>query len=1258
MVRWTDGNSGHEQYHVRITVDGGREFDVFIRHLNGEKAESRLRKELAAYQLNGMIGFDNGFPATSVRSFEHEGKTKFGAVQVDAGEPFDFFIRRMAHERFGDSSSDNVVKLIHEDANVRREVEQAFIERLVYGDTDNHADNFLGRHDRDGRLRIVNIDLDYGFSDLSFPFWQSLGTHGVNRKLHLEFSERPISAEIRGKLSEFIAKYDNPTGLVKLRELGLSAVEVDAMMSRTRWLAENGVFPKAFKPSELDHIQSEHLERELGRVPEPRSAFPVADNHDLAFSLRRGDSAEPLRGREEVAARYEAVRAREGVRVEDRLAANEPMQRFFAELQRATTGWPDSRVQIELANRTFEQQKAAYASYKTARNDAARKLAAELGIPLDKALEIIRGRVREEARSKQDRKSDAALAYIEMVKARNNNARAVAGINEVVAKRLDSIRPQLDALARELGLPPYLVMSKVMGSSPESYQVGIGAIRLSPEDFLVQARHGELIRNLYHESVHASQDVQVIRLASENVMSREGESGVVNPLDRLADISAEYQRLTGRGDNVNATTATREAHETLLRNTLSMPENLLPLSDGQRTRAEQLAKSFESLRTSDYERNVQHSQVIDSTLSKLAVSGDNAAVTTLLDQLAARNSGGRIREHLFGRAQRAALPAQLTEQIRAWKRARRAGAPETFDVTSARQLLEGLLRDRRVEMSAKQQSELDTYFNRLHEIEAQEVTHRTESVLPRTTGDALRLTVEAVRTQDGIARSVHTGNGDLAMWQPIARVPEYVVTGGAIGGEAIVVQPGHMRSVGRIHQRAAFQQNPNPNVSRNHAALLRNADGTYFIQDTGSTHGTYIRRAGEVEFRRITAVERITHFDEVMLGGLAAENLVPHSQREFADPANRQGTRLEITREELPALVRPLEPALEQPLIGDLQAGEFQFIGIDHQSALGDPASPTYNGNVSRDHASLNRDASGVYYLEDQGSMMGTFVRRQGEADFQQLIGREQVVPGDIVMLGGIARVNADVAMADYLHYPEYRKGTELVIGDAPPPVDAGQAPPPEAVASQRSIALEARLDALAPPRMPEIPMFQVNEPVVTIGDGRYFKPDLAVGAEVIIGRGKENITDEVMSRRHARLGRDEKGVFLQDLASTNGVRVVERPGAEPRKLVGDEKVYLNDVVSVRMGETVGLEGGFYPREELFVKVDGIPRRVELGDAAQRDLAFGTLQRVGRLKGGNSGLTMYTGFLTEGGRAVEVILRPTGSAKASTRTRKEVAVYH
>src|SRR5262249_28722462 len=148
----------------------------------------RMRKEMAAYQLNQMFGFDNGFPVTVSREYLIDGKLQRGWVQEKSGVTFEDGIRQLAKERYGSTSDDAVSQVIKEDPALKREVEQAFVERLIYGDPDNHAGNFV-LVETPGGTKVQSIDLDYAFSAKRQPTWECMDSSaGPNSRLHADFS--------------------------------------------------------------------------------------------------------------------------------------------------------------------------------------------------------------------------------------------------------------------------------------------------------------------------------------------------------------------------------------------------------------------------------------------------------------------------------------------------------------------------------------------------------------------------------------------------------------------------------------------------------------------------------------------------------------------------------------------------------------------------------------------------------------------------------------------------------------------------------------------------------------------------------------------------------------------------------------------------------------------------------------------------------------------------------------------------------------
>ena len=98
-------------------------------------------------------------------------------------------------------------------------------------------------------------------------------------------------------------------------------------------------------------------------------------------------------------------------------------------------------------------------------------------------------------------------------------------------------------------------------------------------------------------------------------------------------------------------------------------------------------------------------------------------------------------------------------------------------------------------------------------------------------------------------------------------------------------------------------------------------------------------------------------------------------------------------------------------------------LGRSHQTSLGSN-SPHENLNVSRNHATLSRDADGKVFITDNNSSNGTYIKRNGSDKWETVTGRTEVQPGDKVMLGGTSETPSAVADKD----PAKRFGTEVKI--------------------------------------------------------------------------------------------------------------------------------------------------------------------------------------------------------------------------------------
>lgn len=227
----TSGNTGV------VRLPDGTEIPVVVLR----PSSARVQNELAAPVLNAELGFSNGYPETVIRPGVD------GIVQEYAGENLHLAMLG----RLGDqaASPDGLVRLLDADPELAFRLEEAFVERLIYGDGDDHALNFV--MSEDGVVR--NIDLDYAFpAGHPEPQWLQAPNQGINTGLHAYYSDRPLSPQTVENLSTFVGNYATPEARLQLaQQTGLSPEQIDGVVARAEWFVESGQFPTAYTLQEI-----------------------------------------------------------------------------------------------------------------------------------------------------------------------------------------------------------------------------------------------------------------------------------------------------------------------------------------------------------------------------------------------------------------------------------------------------------------------------------------------------------------------------------------------------------------------------------------------------------------------------------------------------------------------------------------------------------------------------------------------------------------------------------------------------------------------------------------------------------------------------------------------------------------------------------------------------------------------------------------------------------------------------------------------
>jgi LysM repeat protein len=254
------GDSHASSAHVDVrpgseTYPDGSTKDVFFHSeemkmgkLSPEATAARLQNEQGSAKLNKIIGFNDSYPESQAATAVVNGKAETGWIQEAVGKPLESLLKERAQTEFGTTSrmNEDVAKILDSDPALRSKVEDAVVERIVYGDKDIGAKNIGVSADGSG-TSVRNFDMGEAFStdvvdhapSLS-SYQNSLTTLGLQNSM----SGRAISPEMTRKLSEFVGEFGDVTGAERLSQsTGLSAEQTAGVIARTRLLVFDGKLP-------------------------------------------------------------------------------------------------------------------------------------------------------------------------------------------------------------------------------------------------------------------------------------------------------------------------------------------------------------------------------------------------------------------------------------------------------------------------------------------------------------------------------------------------------------------------------------------------------------------------------------------------------------------------------------------------------------------------------------------------------------------------------------------------------------------------------------------------------------------------------------------------------------------------------------------------------------------------------------------------------------------------------------------------------
>jgi hypothetical protein len=265
-----DGGMGHEAYALNLIGPEGPQRTIFRAVDTSEQpglANTRMRKDLAAQDLSARL-FE-AFPAGTERSIEINGVMRKGWLQdasvfSDQRNALDlqnqlqdlsaaaFPDQPAGSQRLNDFLAGKAAdqSLSVKGMQIKEALEQVLVERMIFGDMDNHSLNFVADFKANPPV-IKHIDLDKAFRVHATE--PSLALNDLNEsgldEITQVFSNAKLSANTRARINEFLDSYDSPAGRQQMAAQGLLGypAEVSSVISRARWLRDHGTFPTVTK---------------------------------------------------------------------------------------------------------------------------------------------------------------------------------------------------------------------------------------------------------------------------------------------------------------------------------------------------------------------------------------------------------------------------------------------------------------------------------------------------------------------------------------------------------------------------------------------------------------------------------------------------------------------------------------------------------------------------------------------------------------------------------------------------------------------------------------------------------------------------------------------------------------------------------------------------------------------------------------------------------------------------------------------------
>ncbi len=222
---------------------------LFRPHTGTEPFAVRMQSEIAGYGLAGKIKLENSMPVSVARTVEVNGKPVHGYVQELQGKNLLEVVNPGGQRSLFKPPPKKVIDEFVQNKPLFESYQEAWAKRLVMGEWDNHALNFIADK-TPGKVAVKNIDLGDGLRpatsqlDLIPRAGLRRGYENLSQYLYEAAAKKPLPVETVTKLNDFVTTYNNPAGKLELQGLGMTPQQVEGAVGRATWLAKNGRLPK------------------------------------------------------------------------------------------------------------------------------------------------------------------------------------------------------------------------------------------------------------------------------------------------------------------------------------------------------------------------------------------------------------------------------------------------------------------------------------------------------------------------------------------------------------------------------------------------------------------------------------------------------------------------------------------------------------------------------------------------------------------------------------------------------------------------------------------------------------------------------------------------------------------------------------------------------------------------------------------------------------------------------------------------------